>query len=109
MHRIVATVVALSLALLPLSAGAHGGGLDAYGCHTNHSTGSYHCHRGASTSGESSSSERGETEVRPAVIVGGVAVVVVVVVVAVVASRRSRGSTTTATVTPTGNGVRVSW
>lgn len=24
---------------------SHGGGLDKYGCHTNHSTGDYHCHR----------------------------------------------------------------
>ncbi len=23
----------------------HGGGLDRYGCHTNHKTGDYHCHR----------------------------------------------------------------
>ncbi|MBP0639119.1 YHYH domain-containing protein [Cupriavidus sp. AcVe19-6a] len=25
---------------------AHGGGLDANGCHTNRTTGDYHCHRG---------------------------------------------------------------
>jgi hypothetical protein len=25
---------------------AHGGGLNAEGCHTNHKTGDYHCHRG---------------------------------------------------------------
>ena len=25
---------------------AHGGGLDAYGCHNNRKTGGYHCHRG---------------------------------------------------------------
>lgn len=25
---------------------AHGGGLDAAGCHTNRKTGDYHCHRG---------------------------------------------------------------
>ncbi|PLP96809.1 YHYH domain-containing protein [Cupriavidus pauculus] len=25
---------------------AHGGGLDADGCHTNRKTGEYHCHRG---------------------------------------------------------------
>lgn len=24
---------------------AHGGGLDRNGCHTNHKTGEYHCHR----------------------------------------------------------------
>ncbi|WP_144897810.1 excalibur calcium-binding domain-containing protein [Luteimonas cucumeris] len=28
-------------------AGAHGGGLDKHGCHTNRKTGEYHCHRGA--------------------------------------------------------------
>lgn len=25
---------------------AHGGGLDAYGCHQNRKRGGYHCHRG---------------------------------------------------------------
>ncbi len=25
---------------------AHGGGLDAYGCHNNRKAGGYHCHRG---------------------------------------------------------------
>jgi hypothetical protein len=29
---------------------AHGGGLDAQGCHMNRSTGVYHCHRGGSVS-----------------------------------------------------------
>lgn len=28
------------------AARAHGGGLDADGCHTNRKTGEYHCHRG---------------------------------------------------------------
>lgn len=23
----------------------HSGGTDAYGCHTNHKTGDYHCHK----------------------------------------------------------------
>ena len=27
---------------------AHGGGLNAEGCHTNRKTGDYHCHRGSS-------------------------------------------------------------
>ncbi len=27
-------------------AAAHSGGLDKHGCHTNRSTGEYHCHRG---------------------------------------------------------------
>lgn len=33
--------------LLAASAAAHGGGLDADGCHTNRKTGDYHCHRAA--------------------------------------------------------------
>lgn len=36
---IVLTMVATS------SAFAHSGGKDAYGCHTDHKTGNYHCHR----------------------------------------------------------------
>lgn len=52
----------VSLALvtcLPCSALAHGGGLNADGCHTNRKTGEYHCHRGGSggsTSGGGGSS-----------------------------------------------------
>jgi hypothetical protein len=36
----------LLFALLTVSAPAlaHSGGTDAYGCHTNHATGVYHCH-----------------------------------------------------------------
>ena len=37
-----------TLVLLPMTALAHGGGLNAEGCHTNHKTGEYHCHRGPS-------------------------------------------------------------
>ncbi|WP_373047167.1 YHYH domain-containing protein [Vulgatibacter sp.] len=33
------------IALLPLAAGAHGGGLDGNGGHHNRKTGEYHCHR----------------------------------------------------------------
>jgi hypothetical protein len=40
--------VAPMLSLLTASAHAHGGGLDADGCHTNRKTGEYHCHRGSS-------------------------------------------------------------
>lgn len=43
--------IALSAGLLLLAASAvahaHGGGLNAEGCHTNRKTGEYHCHRGA--------------------------------------------------------------
>ena len=34
------------LLLLPVAALAHGGGLNAEGCHNNRKTGDYHCHRG---------------------------------------------------------------
>jgi endonuclease YncB( thermonuclease family) len=40
-------LAALPLGSLPAS--AHGGGLNAQGCHNQRSTGSYHCHRGDST------------------------------------------------------------
>lgn len=42
--------IALALAALQFSmhAVAHGGGLDANGCHTNRKTGDYHCHRAPS-------------------------------------------------------------
>ena len=31
---------------------AHGGGLDRHGCHTNRSTGVYHCHRASAPAGQ---------------------------------------------------------
>lgn len=40
--RIVVTLLALFLGVS--AALAHGGGLDANRCHTNHKTGVYHCH-----------------------------------------------------------------
>jgi hypothetical protein len=43
------TLVILSLLVLPVAAPpalAHGGGLNAEGCHNNRKTGDYHCHRG---------------------------------------------------------------
>lgn len=33
------------LAVIPQVVWAHGGGLNADGCHTNRKTGEYHCHR----------------------------------------------------------------
>ena len=49
----VALVAALSaLPVLPAPAIAHGGGLNAEGCHNNRRTGDYHCHR---SGGEASS------------------------------------------------------
>ncbi len=38
-------LVALGLVAFAASAGAHGGGLNAEGCHNNRKTGDYHCHR----------------------------------------------------------------
>lgn len=35
-----------ALSLTPTVVLAHGGGLNADGCHTNRKTGDYHCHRG---------------------------------------------------------------
>lgn len=40
---------------VPSPALAHGGGLDANGCHTNRKTGDYHCHRGGSGASQPSS------------------------------------------------------
>lgn len=37
-------VIAL-LSMCSASVFAHGGGLNSSGCHTDHKTGDYHCHR----------------------------------------------------------------
>ncbi len=45
-NRVLPLAVALSALLLSASSAlAHGGGLDAKGCHTEKRTGEYHCHR----------------------------------------------------------------
>ena len=49
-----AAVLAASLLAAP-SAYAHGGGLNAEGCHNNRKTGDYHCHRSGSAPAKSSS------------------------------------------------------
>lgn len=41
-----AAALLMALAALPPLALAHGGRLDAQGCHHNRKTGGYHCHRG---------------------------------------------------------------
>lgn len=43
---VLAPVLASALLFASDIASAHGGGLDANGCHTNRKTGQYHCHRG---------------------------------------------------------------
>ena len=39
-------IASAALALAPVTAVAHGSGLDASGCHTNRKTNDYHCHDG---------------------------------------------------------------
>jgi hypothetical protein len=53
MHFLARTMVSLFLvALTSCDAGAHGGGLNAEGCHHNRKTGDYHCHRGGAARSE---------------------------------------------------------
>lgn len=49
-----AIAACLACIVAPSAAYAHGGGLDANGCHTNRKTGEYHCHRGGVASNRSS-------------------------------------------------------
>ncbi len=45
----VALVILVSLSAVAVTAGfvdAHGGGLDAHGCHHDRKNGGYHCHQG---------------------------------------------------------------
>lgn len=48
-------VLALVLLASPHLAVAHGGGLNAEGCHKNRKTGDYHCHRGGGSPARTSS------------------------------------------------------
>jgi len=41
---LIALIALVLVTVSPNPAQAHGGGTDAYGCHTNHKTGDYHCH-----------------------------------------------------------------
>ena len=63
--RIVGILVMLGIALAPIAALGHGGGLDANGCHTNKKTGDYHCHRGTAA-GSGASSSGGSNYIAPA-------------------------------------------
>ena len=47
MKGTIGSVFALMLLASPTDVPAHPGGLDKHGCHTNRSTGEYHCHRGS--------------------------------------------------------------
>lgn len=53
-HLAALSAAAASAAVLAVAfaAQAHGGGLNAEGCHNNRKTGDYHCHRGNSPSRE---------------------------------------------------------
>jgi hypothetical protein len=53
--RILFTLLAVAL-VAPTNLRAHGGGLDANGCHTNRKTGDYHCHRSAAPAAATRSS-----------------------------------------------------
>lgn len=61
-------VACAAFAFAPVRALGHGGGLDANGCHTDSKTGSYHCHRGAPSSGggDGGSGSRGYLYIAPA-------------------------------------------
>jgi len=56
-----ATIITAGLLMLPVPAGpalAHGGGLNAEGCHTNRKTGEYHCHRSPNQSSSRSNAQQ---------------------------------------------------
>ncbi|MGO4813800.1 YHYH domain-containing protein [Cupriavidus sp. 2MCAB6] len=58
--------VGFVFALIAGSANAHGGGLDANGCHHNRKTGEYHCHRGPGSAGLTSTANATAPSGRPA-------------------------------------------
>ena len=67
-------IASAALALAPIGALAHGGGVDGSGCHTNSKTGDYHCHGGTPStggggggfSGGNSGGSRGSIYIAPA-------------------------------------------
>jgi hypothetical protein len=44
-HIALATAIGFLASSAPVAASAHGGGLDASGCHHDRKRGGYHCHR----------------------------------------------------------------
>lgn len=50
--RLTFLLLFVFIAGAPKIAHAHGGGLDANGCHTNRKTGDYHCHRNSAVDSE---------------------------------------------------------
>lgn len=62
MRRFIVILSAAWIAFLgmnPIEAQAHGGGLNAEGCHNNRKTGDYHCHRAPSSSVSQSAPQSG--------------------------------------------------
>jgi len=57
--------LAALLILIPLSALAHGGGLDKQGCHHNRKEGGYHCHRGPLAGQAFSSKTEAQRAIQP--------------------------------------------
>ena len=53
---ILPLLATIALLAMPVTAFAHGGGLNKEGCHNKRSTGDYHCHRSSGSSSISSSS-----------------------------------------------------
>lgn len=50
-------LIMATLVLVHSAAFAHGGGLNAEGCHNNRRTGDYHCHRGGESSASAQSKQ----------------------------------------------------
>ncbi len=57
-------LISVLLFVDPVIALAHGGGLDASGCHNNRKTGDYHCHRAPSTQQHTAQPHRGTETIR---------------------------------------------
>lgn len=66
-----AFAAAILIATAPMSAFAHGGAVDAAGCHHERSTGEYHCHRGDGTSADPVKATRGESTNGVATVIDG--------------------------------------
>jgi len=73
MNGAIGTAFALLLFTATSDASAHPGGLDKHGCHTNRSTGEYHCHRGSGAATPRSELQRSplRTDAAPARATGG--------------------------------------
>lgn len=66
MRRVSCTTILLMSMVLCGAAHAHGGRLNAEGCHNNRKTGDYHCHRAAYQAPEPAPSYRSANHLVPA-------------------------------------------